>query len=99
MTTNHPEDLDPAIRRKSRIDNEYEIGLLTGLEIYNYMVLMYDDFDLHPAQDEIRRFLTNSKLTLEGCEVENAFKENPEDPEAFVSDVCQRSGKALRLVA
>jgi SpoVK/Ycf46/Vps4 family AAA+-type ATPase len=98
MTTNHPEDLDEAVRRKSRIDNDYLIGELTNKEIAPYMKLMYELDDL-----ETQRFMLSvhsEEWELPGCEVENAFKENPDDPEAFVRELARRNHvKRLKLAA
>ena len=98
MTTNHPEDIDEAVRRKSRIDNDYLIGELTNVEIEAYMRQMYELTEL-----EARRFILSvhsEEWELPGCEVENAFKENPEDPEAFVLELSRRNhAKRLKLAA
>ncbi|BCM95054.1 hypothetical protein [Burkholderia phage FLC6] len=98
MTTNHPEDLDEAIKRAGRVDKDYLIGELTSKEIEPYMALMYDLTD-----EEVRRFILSchsEEWLLPGCEVELAFKENPEDPDAFLTELCRRSNaKRLKLVA
>jgi hypothetical protein len=89
MTTNHPEDLDPAVRRKSRIDNEYLIDELTSVEIFEYIEQMYDNIS---EEHHIRcmSLLSKNTIRLPGCEVENAFKENPDNPIAFLADVHSR---------
>lgn len=80
-TTNHPEKLDAAIRRKSRIDNEVLIDNLTEVEIARYVHQMYGVDVTLPV------------LVLPGCEVENAFKENAESVDGFILDITQRSDK------
>lgn len=96
MTTNHPEDLDPAVRRKSRIDNEYLIDLLTSTEIYEYVTQMYDDIT---DADSLRvlSFLSKHQVKLPGCEVENIFKENPVSPMGFLDEVAKRNGMPLPI--
>lgn len=99
MTTNRPDDLDAAVRRKSRINNEYLIDLLSTKEIWNYARLMYELDDKYLSPDPTVLTFLNSDLRLAGCEVENAFKENPDDVVAFLNDVTGRMGKQLKLVA
>lgn len=90
MTTNHPDDLDKAIRREGRIDKEYLIDELATKEIWNYALMMYDLTDKHiPPDPTILSFL-NSSLRLPGCAVESAFKENPEDPYLFIAEIKRR---------
>jgi hypothetical protein len=86
MTTNHPEDLDPAVRRKSRIDHEYLIGELTSKEIWEYVLQMYDTMS-EEHHDRVYKYLASSEIRLPGCDVENLFKENPDNPVAFLVDV------------
>lgn len=99
MTTNHPEDIDAAIRRKSRIDNEYLIDELGPKEIWDYAVIMYDLEDKHlPADPNMLTFL-NSSLRLPGCEVENTFKEYPESVGDFLNEICHRADLRLKKAA
>lgn len=86
MTTNHPEDLDPAVRRKSRIDNEYLIDELTSKEIWEYVLQMYDTMS-QEHHDRVYKYLISNEIRLPGCDVENLFKENPDNPVAFLVDV------------
>lgn len=97
MTTNKPDDLDDAIRRKSRIDNEYLIGELTSKEIWNYMVQMYE-LDREMQQIWCVPFMAYD-IRLPGCEVENAFKEFPDDPGGFLDEIAKRASTRLKLVA
>jgi hypothetical protein len=97
MTTNHPEDLDEAIKRDGRVDNEYLIGELGSKEIFQYMQQMYE------LNDEMRQIwcvpFMAYNMTLPGCEVENAFKNYPEDPRGFIDDVAERVSTRLKLAA
>lgn len=43
FTTNHPEKLDPALRRKGRIDTEFEIGACTRSQSRNMFLRFYPD--------------------------------------------------------
>lgn len=98
LTTNHPEDLDPAVRRKSRIDNEYLIDNLTPMQIWEYCQHMYEiEKGTVPPLPTMLWFL-NSKLNLPGCEVENAFKENA-DWQHFMADVVNRCEEYQRKAA
>jgi len=90
MTTNHPEKLDAAFQRKGRIDYHYVIDNMTKTEIQDYMKIMYDD---HPSIQNMLSALNHvgrSDLWLPGCEVENAYKENMEDPLGFVDELLVR---------
>lgn len=89
MTSNHPEDLDPAVRRKSRIDNEYLIDELTQVEVFQYFEQMYDEAT-EEQHTRALSFLSKNEIRLPGCEVENAFKENPDSPIGFLSVVHSR---------
>lgn len=97
MTTNKPDDIDSAVRRKSRIDNEYLIDNLTSKEIWKYMVQMYE-LDIEMQQIWAVPFMAYD-IQLPGCEVENAFKEHPENPRAFMDEIAKRSSRRLKLVA
>lgn len=91
MTTNHPEVLDPAIRRKSRIDNEYEINYLTDVEVSTYAKKMFDLSD-----DVLCNFVlrdAKSPISIPGCEMEHIFKEHPESAQMFLLNVKMRSDK------
>lgn len=94
MTTNHPEVLDPAVRRKSRIDYEFLIDLMSEKEIVQYVNVMYSDSeqDIEPILDQVSR----SKIQLAGCEVENVYKENFDSPKDFVDEILKRN-KKLRV--
>lgn len=99
MTTNHPEDLDEAVKRNGRIDKEFLIDELGSKEIFRYMVRMYDmDENNMPPNPSLLGFL-NSNIRLPGCEVENAFKENPEDARAFLEEISMRASKRLKMAA
>uniref|UniRef100_A0AAU7PH45 AAA-family ATPase n=1 Tax=Burkholderia phage vB_BgluM-SURPRISE13 TaxID=3159457 RepID=A0AAU7PH45_9VIRU len=99
MTTNRPDDLDSAVRRKSRINNEYLIDEIGTKEIWAYATLMYelDDKILQPHPG-VLAFL-NSDIRLPGCEVENAFKENPESLSDFLTEIAARGNERLKKAA
>lgn len=88
MTTNHIEDIDPAVRRKSRIDNEYLIDNLTPVEVCDYIQLMYE-LDETSAKDLVEPLVSN-EWSMPGCEVENAYKDYSEDPNGFVEELLKR---------
>lgn len=73
-TTNHPEKLDPALTRKSRIDKTYEIGDMGNEEIHRYAEFMYPG-------EHVRGGIVFDPLP--GCEVYDAFKES-DDVHGFV---------------
>jgi chaperone BCS1 len=99
MTTNKPDDLDKAIRRSGRIDNDYLIDVLTTKEIWPYALQMYDLVErVLPPDPTILSFL-NSTIRLPGCDVEKAFKENPEDLFAFIEAIKRMNNQRLKLVA
>ena len=55
MTTNHPERLDPAMRRKGRIDHEFELGYCTKAMTAAMFRRFYDD----ATDDQVRAFVKN----------------------------------------
>jgi len=85
LTTNHPEKLDPALIRKSRVDYKYEIGPMTNEEIHAYVELMYPGTKLNP---------TLVFCAMLGCDVQAAFREHPDDISGFLNEV-----KYLELAA
>jgi chaperone BCS1 len=78
MNTNHPEKLDPALTRKSRVDYKYEIGPMTNEEIHEYVNLMYPGVELNPT------LIFNSDL---GCNIQAAFRESPDDVRGFLKEL------------
>lgn len=88
MTTNHPELLDAAVKRKSRIDYQYEIDVMTEREVADYVSIMYDEnqFEMEKAQ----QLVLSKQIRLPGCEVENAYKENFDDAQAFIAEIMKR---------
>jgi hypothetical protein len=78
MTTNHPEKLDPALLRKSRVDYTYEVGPMTNEEIHAYVNLMYPGVELNP---------TLVFRAMLGCDVQAAFRENPDDIKGFLNEM------------
>lgn len=85
MTTNHPEDIDKAFLRKSRTDYKYLINYMTGAHIEQYVRLMYD-FDEIP-QDILDELITWILPSVPGCDVEGAFKDNPDCLDGFMNDI------------
>ncbi|MOA45373.1 hypothetical protein D3C78_1677660 [compost metagenome] len=49
LTTNHPEQLDPAIVRKGRVDHHWEIPKLGDPEIRDYVELMFPGKVIDPS--------------------------------------------------
>jgi|ERR1022692_3262111 chaperone BCS1 len=52
MTTNHPEQLDPALVRPGRVDRKYELGLATSEQIVQHYKLYFPDASI----EEVERF-------------------------------------------
>lgn len=90
LSTNHPELLDPALTRKSRIDHMYEIGYMKTKEIYKYISLMYPNEDMCP----------NLEFTpVPGCDVQAAFMEAPYSLSDFLDQLAYTTIPDKRLVA
>ena len=49
FTTNHPDRLDPALRRKGRVDLEFELGLCTQAQAVALFLKFYPDAQEHAA--------------------------------------------------
>lgn len=76
MTTNHPELLDPALIRSSRVDCKYEIGKMQSPQIHEYIRNMYPDTPVnHTIEFE----------PLPGADVQTAFLEHPRNVAEFVT--------------
>lgn len=74
MTTNHLENIDAALLRKGRVDQIYEIPLLTDTEVREYTQLMYPGEALNT---DVRY------LPIAGCDLQALFLEHKEDYVAF----------------
>ena len=97
-TSNHPEDLDPAIRRKARMDHEFLIDNMGSSEIWDYVRLMYDDISVE-HNERVTKLLEANRLSVPGCEVEHAYKEHPNDPVAFLGLIHAYHVNHLKLEA
>lgn len=74
MTTNHLENIDAALLRKGRVDQIYEIPLLTDAEVREYVQLMYPGEALNTEA---------VYLPIAGCDLQALFLEHKEDYVAF----------------
>jgi DNA polymerase III delta prime subunit len=76
MTTNCIESIDPALLRKGRSDFIYEVGYLTDKEIRQYAQIAFPGIVI--PEDIVF-------ADTPGCNVYAAFKENRNDPVAFLN--------------
>lgn len=74
MTTNHLENIDPALIRNGRVDKRIEIPYLTHDEVERYIGLMFPEFE-YP--DNKRYF------DIAGCDLMALFSEHRDDAKAF----------------
>lgn len=79
MTTNHLDRIDDAVVRKGRVDHVIEIGLLSDVEICEYIQLMFPEWS--PADREYR--FTH----IAGCDLQALFMEHRADLNAFVNSI------------
>lgn len=89
-TTNHPEKLDAALTRKSRIDFTYDINEMSSAVIWTYFAAMYPDAEV-PFGVEF--------VPTVGCNVQAAFRDNPYSPEGFINDLAKVDRSKLSAVA
>lgn len=80
MTTNHLENIDPAVLRKGRVDHIYKIEYLKHNEIVDYINLMYKDTNF--ILDENIRF-----GEIAGCNIQDLFMEHKEDFNSFIASL------------
>lgn len=96
MTTNHPEQLDPALIRPGRVDRQVEIGLADGRRAAR-MVLTF--FPEHPAVAEaVSARMGNQRLApaaLQGCLL--ACRENPLMLTAEIAHLLPAAGPPVAL--
>lgn len=78
MSTNHPELLDPALIRSSRVDCRYEIGAMSSDLIHEYIRNMYPETPVNP---------TTEFVATVGSDVQTAFMEHPRDVQGFMKMV------------
>lgn len=91
FTSNHPELLDPAIRRKSRIDHEVLIDYMGGTQVFDYIKLMYGT---EVFNDPVfKKTFDEGMFKLPGCDAEAAYKENKDSPIGFLNDIIAASKK------
>lgn len=89
-TTNHPEKLDSALTRKSRIDFTYDINEMASPVIWSYFSAMYPKAEV-PFGVEF--------VPVAGCDVQAAFRDNPYSPEGFINDLAKVDHSKLLAVA
>lgn len=90
MTTNHIEQIDPALLRNGRVDRRIEIPYLREAEIRAYIQLMFPDHWVSPDRcfDPIA-----------GCDLMTLFSDNRDEAEEFVNSIPQRSLNELLVMA
>lgn len=91
FTSNHPELLDPAIRRKSRIDHEILIDYMAAPQVHQYALMMYGKKAVNDPK--FKELFDKGLFKLPGCDAEAAYKENASDPVGFLHDVLAASKK------
>lgn len=75
MTTNHLEQIDPAVLRKGRVDHIYKIEPFQDEEIKEYFTLVYGK---HFPESAGRVF-----GEIKGCDIQALFLEYPNDHKTF----------------
>lgn len=75
LTTNHPEQLDPALVRKGRIDESWTIPYLKDAEIRDYVDLMFPGVKF--PKDAVFK-------DRPGCDVQAIFNDNRHCVDAFI---------------
>ena len=78
MTTNHLEDIDPALIRKGRVDYLVELPFLTDFEVREYIGLMFPELTV----DQAIVF-----AEIPGCDLQAIFLEYKEDGESFINAI------------
>ena len=82
MTTNHPQNLDPALRRPGRIDMEVEFKRLSRADVAAIFERWYGE----PADPDT---LPDDKYTQ--AELSQLLFRYPKDPAAFILAICSQS--------
>ncbi|MDH2154075.1 AAA family ATPase [Stenotrophomonas sp. GD03657] len=88
MTTNRPEIFDPALMRKGRINETFNLGALRSPQVHEYIELMYPDL----SYDRTIQF-----ADIAGCNLEGHYKDNVGDPEKFI-DILPKAQPQLSLI-
>lgn len=98
MTTNHLENIDPAVIRKGRVDGIYEITLLHHQEILEYSELMFED-SVKTIDDNIHF------LPIAGCDIQDIFMQHKNSFKNFIEalpqerkDITFSSSNEIKLV-
>jgi chaperone BCS1 len=80
MTTNHPENIDPAVVRAGRVDRIIEVGPLTAVEVRDYIRLMFPDVDESLIAD--RPF-----QGIVGCDLQQIYMDHRNDLHDFLQSI------------
>lgn len=75
MTTNHLDQIDPAVLRKGRVDHIYEVEPLQDEEIKEYFTMVYGKHFPEPTEKVFGE--------IKGCDIQALFMEHPNDHKAF----------------
>jgi chaperone BCS1 len=76
LTTNHLENLDPALLRPGRIDLVKEIGFAGREEVEEYLQMFY-----------LQEIKIPFEISTPMCNVQNVCLENPENPELAIKEL------------
>jgi chaperone BCS1 len=79
LTTNHKEQIDPAIYRKGRVDHSLYIGKVNGMDIRRYSERTYPDHDFSTVE-------FNEGL---GCHLNEALLYGKENPYKYVQSLVE----------
>ena len=90
MTTNHLEDIDPALIRKGRVDYIVELPFLTNIEIKEYINLMFPDLEIDSGV---------VYANIPGCDLQAIFLEYKEDGEGFINAIPRLTPAKLSIAA
>lgn len=75
LTTNTIDKIDPAVLRKGRTDEIYCVDWLRDEEIKAYARVVFPEYELDPSIEF---------ESMPGCDLYSAFKDNRDDPDAFI---------------
>lgn len=78
MTTNHPENIDPAVVRAGRVDRSLEVGPLTAVEVRDYIRLMFPEVDESLITD-------TPYCDIVGCDLQQVYMDHRNDLMEFLS--------------